>query len=77
MPNYGDSSQGLKVDAVRENGPAYSAGMQDGDIIVKINNKDVSDIYEYMARLGELKPGDIAKVQVLRNNKNIMLEIQL
>jgi hypothetical protein len=27
--------------------------------------------------LGELKPGDIAKVQVLRNNKNIMLEIQL
>jgi len=30
-----------------------------------------------MARLGELKPGDIAKVQVLRNNKNIMLEIQL
>ena len=77
MPNYGDSSQGLKVDAVRENGPAYNAGMQDGDIIVKINNKDVSDIYEYMARLGELKPGDIAKVQVLRNNKNIMLEIQL
>ena len=77
MPNYGDSSQGLKVDAVRENGPAYNAGMKDGDIIVKINKKDVSDIYEYMARLGELKPGDIAKVQVLRNNKNIMLEIQL
>ena len=51
--------------------------MKDGDIIVKINKKDVSDIYEYMARLGELKPGDIAKVQVLRNNKNIMLEIQL
>lgn len=77
MPNYGDSSQGLKVDAVRENGPAYNAGMKDGDIIVKINKKDVSDIYEYMARLGELKPGDIAKVQVLRNNKNIILEIQL
>ena len=74
MPNYGDSSQGPKVDAVRENGPAYNAGMKDGDIIIKINKKDVSDIYEYMARLGELKPGDIAKVQVLRNNKKLCLK---
>ena len=35
IPNYGDSSDGLLIDGVRENSPAAMSGIQAGDKIVK------------------------------------------
>ena len=51
--------------------------MKTGDITININKKNVSDIYEYMIRLGELSSGDKAEVEVLRNGETILLQIQL
>jgi len=51
--------------------------MKKGDIIISIENKPVSDIYEYMKRLAELKPGQRITVEVLRNGNKEILIIQL
>jgi len=37
----------------------------------------VSNIYDYMSRLGKLKPGDVVNVEILRDNKLHILIIQL
>ena len=49
--------------------------MKDGDIIIKMGNKSVNDIYEYMHRLSEYSTGDKTEVVVMRNNEEVLLEV--
>jgi S1-C subfamily serine protease len=51
--------------------------MQKGDVIVGINGKAINNIYDYMHRLGKLKKGDRINVEILRNEKKLILIIDL
>ena len=76
MPDYVyNKTKGLRVDAVLPDKSAFIAGMKDGDIIIRIGNKSVNDIYEYMHRLSEYSKGDKTEVVVMRNNNQIVLEV--
>ena len=76
MPDYVyNKTKGLRVDAVLPDKPAFNGGIKDGDIIIKIDNKPVSDIYEYMHRLSEYNKGDKVAVVVVRNNIEISLQV--
>ena len=75
MPSYTRSGKGLGVDGVRSEGPAGKAGMKKNDVIIKINNIDVKDIYGYMDILQKLKPGESSTVTLLRDNKEITLNV--
>jgi aminopeptidase YwaD len=78
MPDFsGTEKQGLRVDGVTKDGPAYKGGILKGDIIISINGMKVRDIYEYMSRLGKLKHGQTISVEVIREEKNEILLIQL
>ncbi len=72
-----EDGDGFRVGSVSDGKPAEKGGMVAGDIIKKMNEKSISNIYEYMAMLGELKKGDTLKVLVDRDGKLINLEIQL
>jgi len=67
----------LGVDAVREGGPGARGGMLKGDRIVALDGKTVTNIYDYMTRLKELKPGQTITVDVIRNEEKVVLIIQL
>ncbi len=76
MPDYVyNKTKGLRIDAVLPDKPAFNGGIKDGDIIIKMGNKPVSDIYEYMHRLSEYNKGDKVEVLVVRDNREIALEI--
>ncbi len=76
MPDYVyNKTKGLRVDAVLPGKSAYNGGMKDGDIIIKMGNKSVNDIYEYMHRLSEYSTGDKTEVVVMRNNEEVLLEV--
>ena len=78
MPDMvSQDNNGLGVDGVRPGGPADKGGILNGDRIVAINGNKVTNIYDYMHRLGKLKPGETAVVEVLRNGENEVLLIQL
>jgi hypothetical protein len=77
IPDVASSRNGLGVDGVRQNGPAARAGIQRGDVIVGMNGQQVSNIYEYMARLNTLVAGETVVVEVLRNGKKEVLLVQL
>jgi S1-C subfamily serine protease len=77
IPDVASSRNGLGVDGVRQDGPAARAGIQRGDVIVGMNGQQVSNIYEYMARLNTLVAGETVVVEVLRNGKKEVLLVQL
>jgi len=78
MPDFTSTeNNGLRVDAVRKDGPAYRGGLLKGDIITAVNGKSVSNIYDYMNRLKELDHGQTISVDVMRNGEKEVLIIQL
>lgn len=77
VPAYGSQVDGMEVDGVRKEGPADRSGMQKGDIITAIGDKEINNIYDYMYRLGELKKGQTVSVTVLRGEKTVKLNLDL
>ncbi|HEV7474632.1 MAG TPA: M20/M25/M40 family metallo-hydrolase, partial [Pyrinomonadaceae bacterium] len=66
IPNYADANDGLLLDGVREDSPAARAGLKAGDKIVKLAGRDVRNVYDYTAALGEMKAGQEYEVELLR-----------
>ncbi|MGB6093003.1 MAG: M20/M25/M40 family metallo-hydrolase [Moheibacter sp.] len=58
MPSYADTGIGLKVDGVVDDRPADHAGIQTGDIITKLGDCDVKEVYSYMECLSKFNKGD-------------------
>jgi len=76
MPDYAHEGDGLKIDAVIDNRPGEKAGMLAGDIVVDIGGTPIKDIYAYMKILSQLSSGDEAEVKVLRNDSEMVLQVQ-
>ena len=72
-----EKGDGFRVGSVTDGKPAQKGGMLTGDIITSINSKNVSNIYDYMARLGELKVGEKVEIKLMRDEKEITLHIEL
>lgn len=78
MPDFaGVVKNGLRADFVTPGKPAALGGMKKGDIITAINGKSVNNIQDYMFRMGQLKHGQTISVEVNRDNKKVVLLIQL
>ena len=78
MPDFaGVIKNGLRADFVTPGRPAALGGMQKGDIITFINGLPVYNIQDYMFRMSQLKHGQTISVEVLRNDKKVVLVIQL
>jgi hypothetical protein len=77
IPAYASSATGLEIDGVKTGGPADKAGLKKGDIIIAIGGKDVKDIYDYMYRLSELKPGEVVSVTIQRGTETLEFSVQL
>ena len=49
MPDYAhEAKDGLSLSGVREGGPAAQAGLKEGDLIIKLGDRSISTIYDYM-----------------------------
>lgn len=71
-----NDNNGLRVDGVRKGGPADKAGIIKGDRVISVEGQPVTNIYDYMARLGKLKPGQVASVEIIRNEVKQILIVQ-
>ena len=78
IPSYGSQKVGMEIDGIsRKGGPADKAGMKKGDVIIAINRKKVRNIYDYMARLADLKNGDKIIVKIIRDTEEMELILEL
>ena len=78
MPNFGKSEEdGLRVDGVTTGSAADRGGIEKGDVIVGIAGKEVHNIYEYMARMTKVRPGQTINVDIMRDGNKKILIIQI
>ena len=76
MPDYTDHGDGLHIDGVTDNRPAHAAGIIAGEIIVKIGDCEIKEVYSYMDCLAKLSVGDEKDVTIMRNGKPITVKVK-
>lgn len=67
--------KGVWVESVAENSPAMLAGIQNGDVIVKMGDSEVENMTQYHNRLSECRLGQIIKIAVWRKGTEGYVEI--
>jgi len=75
IPDHSYDGIGLRVSDVSAEKPAAKAGVLKGDIIIKIDDNDIRDIYSYMNALKLYKTGAKATVELERNKEIIKLNV--
>ena len=69
--------RGALIVDVTSNGPAVRAGLKPGDVIVRVDNKEVNVVASLSDVLLSKKPGDIVPVQVHRGNQQLTVNVEL
>ena len=76
VPDYLYDGEGMRVDGVTEDKPAIKAGLQKGDIIVKLGDSTITDMMSYMRALSVFEAGNTTKVTYKRDGKEATAEIK-
>ncbi len=76
VPDYLYDGKGMRIDGVSDGKPAQSAGMQKGDIVVKLGDSTIVDMMSYMRALGAFKAGDRTVVEFKRGDELKAAEIK-
>ena len=61
------STDGVVVTNIVLNGPADKAGLDRGDVITHIDNKQVRDVRETLDQISQHKPGERINITIIRN----------
>jgi Do/DeqQ family serine protease len=70
-------TKGVYVARVNEKGAAEAAGIKEGDVIVKLNDKSISSTSELQELVARNRPGDKITVSVIREGKEKTLSATL
>jgi len=71
------STEGAEVVHVEPNGPADRAGIELGDIIVAVGDRDVETVSDLQAALAELTPGAVARLHIIRYGSRTSVDVEL
>ncbi|ADR22422.1 serine protease [Marivirga tractuosa] len=71
------TNSGIFVAGTIPGSAADEAGMKEADIIIKINEKDVSNVAELQEQIARFSPGEVVEVTFLRNGKKKTASVEL
>jgi Zn-dependent M28 family amino/carboxypeptidase len=79
IPSYtsDDATSGVLVDDTIPNTAARVAGVLAGDRIIKLNDRDIDNLYDLTAFLREANPGDAVAITVVRGTQTMTLQATL
>lgn len=76
VPDYLYDGKGMRIDGTREDTPAFVAGLQKGDIVVKLGDSTITDMMSYMRALSVFDNGDEADIIVKRGEETIETKVK-
>lgn len=71
LPDYSFSGYGFRINGVRDGQPAERAGLRPGDVIIRLGEIEITDIYSYMEALTEFESGQEVEIVVNRNGTEL------
>ncbi|MEW6314077.1 MAG: Do family serine endopeptidase [Pseudomonadota bacterium] len=71
LPN----TNGTLIAGVLRGGPAYSAGIKPGDVLLAVNGKTVTDSSSMLTLIAALQPGKDATLTILRNQTEKLVKV--
>jgi Zn-dependent M28 family amino/carboxypeptidase len=76
VPDYLYDGKGMRIDGTREDTPAYAAGIQKGDVVLKLGDSTITDMMSYMRALSVFDNGDEAAITVKRGAEMIETKVK-
>ncbi|MBL9032456.1 MAG: M28 family peptidase [Phycisphaerae bacterium] len=75
--NYSDDKPGIEVADVYEGTSADDAGIKVGDRLIRWQGKEITGVAPWMEMMAACKPGDVVEVVVLRDGKELPIQVTL
>jgi hypothetical protein len=74
IPDYAqpDSLIGVRLSGVREGGPAATAGIKGGDLLIRMGDVKLNNIYDFVFALRKYAPGDSVEVHYIRDGQELV-----
>lgn len=66
VPDYLYTGKGMRIDGISEDKPAQKAGLERGDVVVKLGPHETADMMGYMKALSKFEVGETTTVTVDR-----------
>jgi aminopeptidase YwaD len=77
IPDFGQTENGVKFSDVKPGSPAAKAGLKAGDVLIQFGDKPIKNLYDFTDALRRSKVGDVVPVTVLRDGKELKVEVKL
>lgn len=75
MPDYVSEAKGLQIDGIVDDRPGAKAGLKERDIIIRMGEITINDIYDYMNALSKFRKGDAITIDVVRGADTLTLPV--
>ncbi|MGF1678539.1 MAG: Do family serine endopeptidase [Candidatus Methylacidiphilales bacterium] len=72
-----ESEQGALITFIESGSPAEKAGLKRGDVILKINQKDIHSVSDLLLTVSQQAPGSVADVHITRGGKTQIVKVTL
>ena len=71
------TDEGAYINSISANGPAAKAGLQEGDVIVKVDGETITSASDLVLAVRSHNPGDKVSVTYIRDGKEGTAEVTL
>ena len=71
------STSGVLISTVEPNSPAQKAGLKNGDVIIKLDNKSINSSGSLVGQIAAKKVGDNVTLVVMRDKKEVSVKVTL
>ncbi|MDR9414837.1 MAG: trypsin-like peptidase domain-containing protein [Gracilimonas sp.] len=72
-----ETVRGVEIMSISPDGAASEAGVQPGDVVLRVNGVNVNEANELQQQVAVLSPGDTVSLSILRQGKNIQKNVKL
>ena len=72
-----DDVAGCRLSIVEANGPAFKAGLKVGDLVLKVDDREIRVSASFRRWLAEAEPGETLSLEIKRGAKLVSLDVKL
>jgi len=77
VPEFDYRGQGVKLESVVADSPAATAGLQAGDILVKLDKEKIGNLQQFSNLLKQLQPDQQVTAHIIRDGRELAIKVTL